>query len=117
MTATLTKAPVQTHTMSIGNCWVAEKGFSQEDFEKEVTPQLLAELREEMEHRFNDYGRKEMRYAGEEALTHDLAEMALAQGKLKVGYFGLSHPEPVDEHNGEDVYQYDYSLEFEVAFV
>ena len=117
MTAILTRALVQTHTMSIGNCVIEKKGFTQEDFEKEVTPELLAQLREELEFRFNDYARDELPEVGEDLATLNLAEMALAQGKLKVGYFGLAGSEPVDEHDGEDVYQYDYELEFEVAFV
>ena len=117
MTATLTKAPVLTHTMSIGNWTVEKKGFKREDFEKYVTPELLAQLRKELEFRCNEYSRDELPDVGEELATLSLAEMALAQGKLKLGCFGLDGSEPVDEFDGEDVYQYYYELEFEIAFV
>ena len=60
MIVTLAKVPVQPLSMSIGNCVVEKKGYTQEDFAKLVTTDLLAQLRNELEFSCSTYGRKEL---------------------------------------------------------
>lgn len=99
--------------MSIGNCVVEKKGYTQEDFEKRVTTDLLAQLRNELEFSCIPYEKKELPYVGEDLLNLNVAEIALAQGKLKVGYFALCS----DRWDDDGRYRYDYELEFEIVIV
>ena len=114
-----TKAPASTHTFTVGGAHVDVKGFTKEDFEKyalgstHLIEQEISCIKQQA-----DWSPREGLGMGEDMAEWNLAALALAQGKLRVSHFEICPhwTEPVDEHNGEDMYQYDYELEFEVAF-
>ena len=118
MTATLTKAPALTKTFTVGGAYVDVKGCTKEDFEKYAlgSTELIEQERTCIMQSAEWSPREGLEFGGDLA-QWDLAKLALAQGKLRVSHFELDWDQPVDEFDGEDVYQYYYELEFEIAFV
>ncbi|MDC0320039.1 hypothetical protein OAL34_02765 [Synechococcus sp. AH-551-G03] len=116
MTATLTKAP--SITLTYGNVWYAPKGFTKEDFNRELSPEFFKNERVYLKtsQQLNRHDSEHAAGCQEALFELKFAELAWKQGKLRVSHVELECG-PVDEWDGKDIYQYDYTLECEVAFV
>lgn len=114
-TATLTKK--QTLTLSYGNAWFDVKGLTKEEFEKNLTPEFFENERKEHEEnqRLNGHDWECAAGCEESLFLLRLAELAFANGDLKVKEFKLDCHEDWDGEVDEDLYQYGFELEFNVS--
>ena len=110
-TATLTQK--QTLTLSYGNAWFDVTGLTKEEFEKNLTPKFFENERKNWEQSqlLNSHDWEHSAGCEENLFLLRLAELAFANGNLKVKTLELDWDEEVDEN----LYQYNFELEFKVS--
>ena len=114
-TATLTNKL----TLSYGNAWFDVKGLTKAEFEKNLTPDFFKHEQKFWEQcqRESSHDWEHSACCEESLFNLKLAELALANGNLKVKKFKLDCCEDWDGEVDEDLYQYCFELEFVVTTV
>lgn len=110
-TTTLTKK--QTLKLTYGNAWFDVKGLTKEEFAKNLTPEFFENERKGLEdsERVNGHDWEHVAGCEDSLFRLQLAKVAFANGDLKVKEVNLVWDGEVDE----DLYQYEFELEFNVT--